>query len=139
VACPYFVPCEVLNDGSWPHPSRLPLGAGWRGECCASGVALTPLDLEIRDFCNLGYASGCPRLPRERDWDAVRFSVSSANGDKITLLYVCEFGHAPVEHGKLTFDLINEGWLDAPADARVQRLADCYLKAYRDRRANALI
>ena len=139
VACPYFVPREVLNDGSWPHPSRLPLGAGWRGECCASGVEVSPLDSEIREYCNLGYARGCPRLPQERDWDAVRFSVASAKGDKVTLLYVCELGHAPVEHGKLAFDLNGERWLDAPADARVRRLAECYLKAYRDRRAKAII
>ena len=139
MACPYFVPREVLNDGSWLHPSRLPLGAGWRGECCASGVAVAPLDSEIREFCNLGYASGCPRLPQERDWDAVRFSVAGANGDQIALFYVCEFGHAPVEHGKLTFDLTSERWLDAPADGRVRRLADCYLKTYRIRQADAVI
>ena len=102
-------------------------------------MTVSPLDSEIREFCNLGYASGCPRLPHDRDWDAVRFSVAGANGDKITVLYACEFGHAPVEHGKLTFDLDGERWLEAPVDARVRRLADCYLKTYRDRRARAII
>lgn len=121
------------------HPSRLPLGAGWRGECCASGAAVSPLDSEILEFCNLGYASACPRLPRERDWDAIRFSVAGANNDEITIVYVCERSHAPVEHGKLRFDLAGERWMDPPADMRVRRLAESYLQTYRVRQANAAI
>ena len=31
MACPYFMPVEKLENGTWPHPSRLPLGSGWRG------------------------------------------------------------------------------------------------------------
>jgi hypothetical protein len=36
LACPYFVPREIVYDLSWPHPARLPLGAGWTGSCCAA-------------------------------------------------------------------------------------------------------
>ncbi|MGA7967436.1 MAG: hypothetical protein WBQ00_03105 [Terriglobales bacterium] len=36
MACPYFVPREIVYDLSWPHPARLPLGAGWTGTCCAA-------------------------------------------------------------------------------------------------------
>lgn len=36
MACPYFVPREIVYDVSWPHPARLPLGAGWTGTCCAA-------------------------------------------------------------------------------------------------------
>jgi hypothetical protein len=139
LACPYFVPREILNDGSWPHPSRLPLGAGWTGACCASGQAIAPSDTHLREFCNLGYAAACPRLPAAREWDAVRFSVVSAGREQVTFCYVCELGHAPVENGKLSFDLGRGTWINVHSDARVQRLADCYLETYRTRHKNTFI
>jgi hypothetical protein len=131
LACPFFVPLEIVNDGSWPHPSRLPLGAGWMGNCRASGQELAASDEHIREFCNLGYAAACPHLPPRRDWDAVRFSVAHANANQLTFCYVCELAHAPMEHGKLTFDLTSEAWIDVPADPRVATLADAYLQSYR--------
>jgi hypothetical protein len=134
LACPYFVPREIRNDGSWLHPARLPLGAGWTGNCCASGQEAAASDSALRDFCNLGNASACPHLPRDRDWDAVRFSISGTSSEQITLWYVCELAHAPVEHGKLTFSRTEERWLTTHTDSRVQRLAVCYLEAYRSRR-----
>jgi hypothetical protein len=133
------VPREVLNDGSWLHPSRLPLGAGWRGSCSASEPGITPTNWHLREFCNLGYAAACPHLPRQREWDAVRFSVASAGREQVTFCYVCELDHAPVEHGKLAFDLKLETWLNSHSDPRVQRLAECYLETYRTRLTNAFI
>ena len=53
MACPYFVPREIVNDGSWLHPSRLPLGAGWSGRCCASEQETTPSDAVLHELCNL--------------------------------------------------------------------------------------
>ena len=135
MACPYFVPREILNDGYWQHPARLPLGAGWSGSCCAGGVETLPSDSALREFCNLGNAHGCPHLPRERDWDAVRFSVARSGQEQITLWYVCELAYAPVEHGKLTFDCVAERWAFPHMDARVQRLAECYLHTYRARQS----
>lgn len=123
----------MLNDGSWPHPARLPLGAGWRGGCCASGHEVTAGEAHVREFCNLGYAVLCPHLPQNRDWDAVRFSVASASEEQITLHYACELGHAPKEHGTLTYELKSECWREAHADARVNRLAASYVHAYRAR------
>ncbi|MGA3195305.1 MAG: hypothetical protein ABSD39_09920 [Terriglobales bacterium] len=137
MACPFFVPREIVHDGSWPHPARLPLGAGWSGTCCASrdeserGMAVQPP--HIRDLCNLGYATDCPHLPATRDWDAVRFSVASSSTEQITLSYVCELGHAPLEYGTLSYDLRGEAWQHAPKDPRVNRLATSYLHAYRAR------
>jgi hypothetical protein len=139
LACPYFVPREILNDGSWPHPSRLPLGAAWIGACCASEPEISPSDFQLREFCNLGYAAACPHLPRTRDWDAVRLSVASASSEQVTFNYVCELGHAPVEYGKLAFDLTRATWLNAHSDPRVQRLAQCYLETYQARQAHAFI
>jgi hypothetical protein len=133
LACPYFIPREILNDGSWLHPGRLPLGAGWTGSCgaCEPEVSIDPA--HVRDFCNLGYAVTCPHLPQQRDWDAVRFSVARAGTEQITLVYACELKHAPVKHGTLTFDLLKQRWLDPHPDARVDRLATSYLRAYRER------
>ena len=125
--------CEIVNDGSWPHPSRLPLGAGWTGNCRASGTDLAASDVHIREFCNLGYATACPHLPAHRDWDAIRFSIAHVSREKITVCFVCELDHAPIEHGKLVFDLFAESWLHADSDPRVLRLADAYLHTYRAR------
>jgi hypothetical protein len=133
LACPFFVPREIVNDGSWPHPSRLPLGAGWTGNCRASGQELATSDTHIREFCNLGYATACPHLPPGRDWDAIRFSVANTNANQVTLWYVCEKGHAPVEHGRLIFDLANQAWVNPHVDERVRRLATCYIDTYRAR------
>jgi len=139
LACPFFVPREIVNDGSWPHPSRLPLGAGWTGNCRASGQELATADTHIREFCNLGYATACPHLPRHRDWDAIRFSVVGVSREHITIGFVCELDHAPIEHGKLTFDLESGTCLSAPLDPRVLRLATCYLETYRGRQSAVLI
>ncbi len=139
MACPFFIPQEILTDGSWPHPSRLPLGAGWRGSCCAGGGSLVPDDVILKDFCNLGYAHGCPHLSPERDWDAIRFSVATSSADQVTLWYVCERAHAPRVHGKLTYDVAGERWVNPHADSRVQRLAACYLETFRCRQAGVVI
>jgi hypothetical protein len=98
-------------------------------------------DTHIREFCNLGYANSCPHLPRLRDWDAIRFSVAQVSREQVTICFVCELAHAPIEHGKLTFDLASEVWLnsDAHPDPRVLGLAACYLQTYRARRSAVLI
>jgi len=137
LACPYFIPREILNDGSWAHPSRLPLAAGWSGACGAAGEEVTPGEAHIREFCNLGYAADCPHLPRWRDWDAVRFSVAGSNEEQITLHYACESNHAPAAHGTLTYDVASASWRDRPADGRIERLASSYVLAYRARQRGA--
>jgi|SRR5271165_975238 len=139
MACPFFVPRELASDGEWHHPSRLPLGAGWRGGCCASGHELPASDAAVKEFCNLGYAAACPHLPAQRDWDAIRFSVARANAVLVTLWYVCEAGHAPRHHGKLSYDLHRGVWLNPHPDERVQRLAHCYLQTYRSRQNHASV
>jgi hypothetical protein len=139
LACPFFVPREILNDGSWPHPSRLPLGTGWTGNCRASGQELAASDTHIREFCNLGYATACSHLPQHRDWDAVRFSVARASREQVTICFVCELEHAPIDHGKLIFDLTNQVWLNVHPDPRVLTLATCYVETYRARPRDVLI
>ena len=139
MACPFFVPLEILNDGTWLHPARLPLGAGWRGSCSATAEEFTPDDATIHSFCNLGYAAGCPRLPADRDWDAIRFSVARTSVDQITLNYICESAHAPAQHGRLIFDRVQARWINPHTDPRVNRLANCYLETFRSRQDTSFI
>ena len=145
MACPFFMPVEKLENGAWAHPSRLPLGGGWSGHCTASGhEAETPSVAELQDFCNLGYSAACPRLPQERPWDAIRFAVtgkrdqSARNGSdtrapQIQLRYVCERAHCPADHGLLTFDPVEQGWLQKHPDPRIQKMAECFLQSYSER------
>lgn len=137
MACPFFMPIEKLENGLWLHARRLPLGCGWSGQCTAPGhEGEIPSQEELREFCNLGYASGCPRMPQERAWDSVRFGVKTIcsegqkQGDRVQLRYVCERDHRPVEHGFLEFDVSSDQWRARHADARVQQMAECFLAAY---------
>ena len=149
MACPYFMPLERLEGGTWPHPARLPLGSGWRGHCTAPGhEGKVPTQDVLEAFCNLGYAGGCSWAPRERACDAVRFAVcapqniegrnrrstSDSAVSRIRLGYVCERDHAPVGGGELEFDLANARWLRQHDDPRVQKMAECFLESYLKRK-----
>jgi hypothetical protein len=142
LACPYFMPLKRLENGGWHHPARLPLGAGWRGQCTAPGHegALPELTV-IESSCNLGYASQCAWAPTGRKVDAVRFAVNAPPESKgknisnqvpriLSLRYVCEREHRPVEHGDLQFDLSAASWIALHSDARIQEMAECFLESY---------
>ena len=137
------MPVSKLEGGSWPHPARLPLGCGWRGHCTAPGHEnQIPAQEVVETFCNLGYASGCQWSPDQRACDSVRFSVlapptgrhqknvSELPASLLHLTYVCERDHLPVEHGKLQFDLQRGTWLRVHGDARIQRMAECFLESH---------
>ena len=142
VACPFFLPIEKLVDGEWLHAARLPLGCGWSGQCTAPGhEGELPTPEELREFCNLGYAEGCGRLPRERVWDSVRFAARTVGCDaeagmrgRVEVRYVCERGHLPAEHGTLEFDMAEAQWGKRHQDSRVQRMAECFLVSYVEKR-----
>ncbi len=135
MACPFFVPTNKLEDGGWLHPSRLPLGGGWTGHCSAPGYeGAEPTNQELRELCNLGYAASCPRLPKERAYDAVRFSIARDCGGHLELWFVCKSGYRPASHGKLEYDLDLNQWVSSHSDLRIQKMAECYLQAYLLRR-----
>jgi hypothetical protein len=142
VACPFFMPIEKLENGTWLHASRLPLGCGWSGHCTAPGhEGEVPSQEELQEFCNLGYAQGCGRLPEERAWDTVRFTVRSLSGEGnnatggcIQVRYVCERAHRPAEHGMLEFDAAGAKWVERHRDRRVQRMAECFVESYIEKR-----
>ena len=129
------MPTRRCEDGGWLHPSRLPLGAGWRGECSASGQpGIAPSNHELREWCNLGYASRCSRLPQQPSFDAVRFSVAGDSCDRVTICFVLESAHRPAGHGLLAYDPSLAQWISMHPDRRIQRMAECYLQAYFERR-----
>jgi hypothetical protein len=145
------MPVARFENGSWPHPARLPLGSGWCGHCTAPGHEgeLPPQDV-LEAFCNLGYASSCNWSPAERVWDAVRFAVSAPRdfdlpsdaqnaaarpARVLVLRYVCERNHRPVEGGDLEFDLAQAAWLQTHEDARIQKMAECFLQSYLKKKA----
>jgi hypothetical protein len=140
VACPFFMPVEKLGNGTWLHGGRLPLGCGWSGQCTAPGHEdEVPSQEELREFCNLGYADGCGRLPPERVWDSVRFGARTVvrdgeGGGRVQVRYVCERGHRPAEHGVLEFDVEQMRCVEPHHDARVQRMAECFLESYIEKR-----
>jgi hypothetical protein len=137
------MPVAKLENGSWPHPSRLPLGCGWSGHCTAPGHEHhIPSEDVLQSFCNLGYARGCAWAPLEPTCDAVRFAVSAPPSGKrrgneaappastLGLTYICELDHRPAGQGELEFDLARGTWLRRHGDARVQKMAECFLETY---------
>jgi hypothetical protein len=139
------MPVERLENGTWPHPARLPLGCGYSGHCTAPGhEGQTPQQDILEALCNLGYAGTCNWAPCEREWDAVRFAVAlpSAGGKgqgrkddlerahTIRICYACEREHRPVLGGDLEFHLQQSVWLRRHDDARLQKMAECFLESY---------
>ena len=74
MALPFFMPTERLQQGTWMHPSRLPLGAGWKGRCCAPGCEAADVPLNVLEsFCNMGYAAA---LSQPAEGTPVRFGFA---------------------------------------------------------------
>ena len=125
MSCPFFLPTAPAPDLPFPHPERLPLGAAYSGHCTAANLSPTSDQLH---GCNLGYAE-CAHLPAGRAADAVRFSIRRDPAGVLTIQYVCEAAHAPVEHGALRFDI--RGLCREPhADPRIQRMAECCVQSH---------
>lgn len=133
MACPFFLPTERADDLAFPHPIRLPLGAAWRGACSALEQEPSVVDLKELESCNLGYANSCPRLPKERACDAVRFVVVSNSGEQISLQFVLEQDYRPAGNGILVFNFQSRIWISPHPDPRIQKKADCFLRAYLER------
>jgi hypothetical protein len=133
VACPFFFPTERISIG-WPFPARLPLGAGFAGTCRAGLEEFTPSEVELREFCNIGYAGGCCHMPADRYSDGVRFAIARDEESRIVLHYVSERFHEPVEYGRLEYDCLAQRWLAPMRDPCLQRQAECYVAVYLEKR-----
>ena len=83
----------------------------------------------------MGYAKSCPRLPRERSCDAVRFSVANDSGETISLHFILESDYLPAGHGLLKYDRLPKAWIAPHPEPRTQKLAESFLQSYLERRA----
>jgi hypothetical protein len=135
VACPFFMP-ERRFTSDWPFPQRLPLAAGWSGMCTAPGHdGAHPSEDELKSGCNLGYAKNCSRLPANRHADAVRFALGEECNGVLHVRFASELAHLPASHGELLYEKASATWLSRHEDARVQRMAECYVQVQLERRA----
>jgi len=117
------------------HPARLPLGGGWAGRCTAPGhQGEAPGEHQLRECCNLGYASACSFRPPEPQYDSVRFAVTREADDRVVLCYVFEKQHQPGEHGTVEYSR-KAGWIRSHPDRCVQKMAECYLASYFTRKS----
>jgi hypothetical protein len=82
----------------------------------------------------MGYAHACSRLPKDRSCDAIRFGVTRESGASVSLQYVMETAHQPAGHGLLEYDRAGS-WNLAHPEPRVQKLAECFLQSYLERKA----
>ncbi len=137
MACPFFIPTHRVDDLPLPHPARLPLGAAWRGTCTAAGHEAAILNNQELESCNLGYAKSCPRLPKERPCDAVRFAVASDSSGSISLHFAFELDHLPAGNGVLEYDRKLKSWIAPHPEPRTQKLAESFLQSYLERRSSA--
>ena len=104
MACPFFKP---LRPTEW-STARAPLGAIFEGECERGGKG------EAR-YCNFGYARGsCAEFPEGTVADAVRFSVSGTKNGIVSLVWILEKDHTPVEHGFLAYSKSSRGFVAEP-------------------------
>jgi hypothetical protein len=117
VACPYFMPVEKLENGTWPHASGFLWDADGvdtarrrdtraslpRRKSCRSSATLAMR--KVADVCR-GIGVG---------FDPVRSSNNgrrrkNGTGRRIQVRYVCERDHRPAEHGMLEFDATAKRW-----------------------------
>lgn len=134
MACPFFYPIVRHDAELWPFRRRLPLGDGYNGQCMAPGSeGSQPDDAALRECCNLGY-SCCPRLPEQRESDAVHFSVASDRDGVISLHWVMVKDHAAAAFGQLHFERAPFTWRELHPNPAVQRMAHCYLESYLSKR-----
>jgi len=103
------------------------------GKAAPGHEPCTPANREL-EACNLGYAQTCPRLPKERSCDAIRFGVARDSNSLISLRYVMETGHQPAGDGSLEYDCVVNGWISTYPEARIQKMAECFLQSYLERK-----
>lgn len=102
----------------------------------------TPSQEILESFCNLGYAGNCTWAPADRICDAVRFAVvappkkekqessEDPRARVLRLAYIYEYANRPAGQGQLEFDLRAAVWLRRHEDARIQKMAECFLESY---------
>lgn len=129
MACPYFHPQERLaGDGKRP---RLPLGDAYSGVCRVDPQReWRPDENTLRVACNVGYATSCPRFPKGKGPDALRFSVIGDEAGALRIFYVAERSHAAIEHGALEFSTAQGKFLSGHPNPLLVEQAQAYAESY---------
>jgi hypothetical protein len=73
-------------------------------------------------------------LPKERPCDSVRFGVAGDSGTRTSLQFVLESAHQPAGHGCLEYDPLMGSWRTSHPDPRIQKMAECFLQSYLERK-----
>jgi hypothetical protein len=60
----------------------------------------------------------------------VRFTVSSHQGETLSIYYVVERDHHPFAHGPLACSTATGEWSAAPPDDTLRRQAQAYVESY---------
>ena len=99
--CPLFEPKSKVVQPRIPAP-RLPLLNEFEGICHAGENVVDP---EHRfHFCNRGNArEACSSFPKSLNVSAVRFTVTAATGQILTVLVIEEENHRPANWFKIDF------------------------------------
>ena len=142
MACPFFMPSgwdenARLDQNAWIQAPRLPLGDPYRGVCHARPTDLfIPLESAQRDLCNCGYVRGrCDRFPDDSAGDAIRFSITGDQEDRVRLVYIIERNHSPAEHGNLEYEVGAAQLSSVPTSGLLEHQARAFIASYLRRRA----
>jgi hypothetical protein len=131
------VPSRRLEISGWVRPPRFPLGDPFGGACHARPAEVVePPESRQRELCNCGYARGrCDRFPSDSAGDAVRFSITDETPSRLSVVYVVEKDHAPVEFGTLEY-AVADAHLDGPVISEIlAQQARAFLESYLGRQA----
>src|SRR5262249_52130343 len=102
-----------------------------------SHAGLRPSDDELKTACNVGYATGCTRLPQQRDADAVRFALGEERNGLLRVRFAYEREHLPAGHGELIYETATRRWQTAHTNPCLLRMAECYIASQMARRNSA--
>jgi hypothetical protein len=106
------------------------LGEVYSGECTAGAEAFQPGE-ERLECCNLGYAAGkCPRFPKTKGPDAVRFAISADRDGFIRIAYSVEQDHLPFQQGVIEYSCDGERWRGLDAGSLLQFQAEAYVRSF---------
>lgn len=95
-----------------------------------------PPEARQRELCNCGYArTRCDRFPGGDAPDAIRFSVTEDTPARLSLVYVIEKNHAPVEHGTLLYKIEGDRLEGQPLSDVLIQQARAFLESYLSSRA----
>jgi hypothetical protein len=81
----------------------------------------------------MGYALRCSRLPADRPADAIRFVMAEETKGTQHVRFACEREYLPAGSGELIYEVATGTWFEGHPDARIQRMAECYVEAQRER------